>query len=228
MRILKILTANFEKEGPGINKNDPQKEGFSLFLEILILRFWDIIKLNLIFILYCIPIVTIGPALGAMTSITISMIQRKHIYIFSDFHKAFKSNFKQSFIAGIITIITIVILSYSLAYYYKLAQNSYFFYSIFFFCFFLSVFVGLAWLYVYPLIATVHLSLKDIFKNSILLSIVCFKNTLLGALVYWLIVCFNVLFFPLALPFYILLSFGILSFIGSFATYKGIKTFIIK
>lgn len=135
MRILKILTANFEKEGPGINKNDPQKEGFSLFLEILILRFWDIIKLNLIFILYCIPIVTIGPALAAMTSITISMIQRKHIYIFSDFHKAFKSNFKQSFIAGIIYIITIVILSYSLAYYYKLAQNNYFFYSIFFFVF---------------------------------------------------------------------------------------------
>ncbi len=82
MNIIKMFSANFEKEGPGINKNDPEKEGISLFLELLTLRFWDIIKLNLIFLIYCIPLVTIGPAIGAMTSITMSMIQ-KNIFISS-------------------------------------------------------------------------------------------------------------------------------------------------
>lgn len=228
MNIMKMFSSNFEKEGPGINKNDPQKEGIFLFLELLILQFWNIIKLNLIFLIYCIPLITIGPAIGAMTSITMSMIQRKHIYIFSDFHEAFKNNFKQSFLAGIITIIILVILNYSLIYYYNLALNNYIFYSAFFLCIFLSVFFGLAWLYIYPLISTVQLSIKDIFKNSALLPIVCFKNTFFGALIYWLIIGINILFFPLTLPFYILLSFSFLSFIGSFATWKGIKTFIIK
>ena len=79
---MRIFSPNFEREGPGIKKDEPSKEGISLFFQLFVARFWDILKLNIIFIVYCIPIVTIGPAFGALTSITMSMIQNKHIYIF--------------------------------------------------------------------------------------------------------------------------------------------------
>ena len=36
------------------------------FLYIFLIKVWDLVFMNLLFILCCIPIVTIGPALSAM------------------------------------------------------------------------------------------------------------------------------------------------------------------
>ena len=77
-----IFSPSFEREGPGVKKDEPSKRGISLFFQLFIMRFWDILKLNIIFILYCIPIVTIAPAFSAMSSITMSMIRNKQTYLY--------------------------------------------------------------------------------------------------------------------------------------------------
>jgi uncharacterized membrane protein YesL len=225
---MRIFTPNFEQEGPGVEKNEPLKEDMPLFFQLFFMRFWDIIKLNFVFLLYCLPIITIAPALGAMTSVTMSMVQRKHIYIFSDFREAFKENWKQSLISGFISFTAFAFLSISLLYYLRLAQEKHVFYFVFFLCLFLAVLLGLSLLYVFPLITTVSLSINDIFKNSILLCIVCIKDTLFGVLVYALIIGFNIFFFPLTFPLFLLLTFSTLSFITCFITLTGINKFIIK
>jgi uncharacterized membrane protein YesL len=194
----------------------------------LITRFWDILKLNVLFILYSIPIITVGPAFGALTSITMKIVQKKHIFIFSDFHEAFKLNWKQSLICSLIGLIVFFLLISSIFFYFNLAQSNSKFYIILFFCLFLIILFGFAWIHVYPLITTVSLSLKDILKNSVLLSIVCFKNTFLGTLVSGMILGFNVFFLPLTFPLYLLITFSLLSFIASFTAWEGIKKYIIK
>ena len=226
---MRIFSPNFEHEGAGVKKDEPSKEGISLFFQLFVARFWDMLKLNIIFIVYCIPIVTIGPAFGALTSVTMSMVQNKHnIYIISDFNKAFKANWKQSIICSFIFSPIFTLLGISLQFYFKLSQENSIFYAIFFICLFITVLLGLAWIYIYPLLTTVSLSIKDIFKNSIFLSIVCLKNTLLGALVYIIILGINIFFFPLTFPLFLISTFSILSFITSFASWPGIKKFIIK
>ena len=225
---MRIFSPNFQREGPGVEKDSPSKEGISLFFELFIARFCDILKLNIIFIIYCIPIVTVGPAFGALTSITMSMIQRKHIYIFSDFHQAFKSNWKQSLICSFIVTLTFTLFGASLFFYYKLAQQQPIFYCIFFVCLFITVLLGFACIYIYPLLTTISLPIKDIFKNSIFLSIVCLKNTLLCALVCGIFLGINIVFFPLTFPILLIFTFSMLSFITSFATWPGIKKFIVK
>lgn len=225
---MRIFSPNFEREGPGVLKDEPPKEGISLFFQLFIMRFWDILKLNIIFILYCIPIVTIVPALSALTSITMSMVQNKHIYILSDFQKAFKDNWKQSVMCSFIICFIFTLLGISLVFYFRLSQEKTIFYAIFFLCLFITILLGLAWLYIMPLITTVSLSLKDIFKNSLLLSIVCLKNTLFGSLACAIILGLNIFFFPLTFPLFLIFTFSILSFTTSFATWPGIKKFIIK
>lgn len=225
---MRIFSPNFTREGPGVDKNESQKKGILLFFELFISRFWDIIKLNILFIIYCIPIVTIGPAFGAMTSITMSMVQNKHVFIFSDFHEAFKANWKQSLICSLISAILFILINISIPFYFRLAQSNSLFYTIFFFSIFITVIFGLSWLYIYPLLTIVSLSIKNIFKNAILLSIACFKNTLLGALIYWTILGINMIFFPLSLPIILLLTFSLLSFISSFTTLNHIKKYIVK
>ena len=225
---MKIFSPNFHREGPGVDKNEPEKKGISLFFYLLLNKFWDILKLNMVFILYSIPIITIAPAFGAMTSITMSMVQNKHVFIFSDFHEAFKLNWKQSLACGIINTIMLVLLSTSILFYFKLSQNNTNLYIILFLCIFITMLFLLASLYIYPLISAVSLSLKDILKNSFLLSIVCFKNTLIGALACGIILGLNIFFFPLTVPLFLFLTFSLLSFISSFTTWGGIKKYIIK
>ncbi|WP_026887225.1 YesL family protein [Clostridium beijerinckii] len=225
---MKLLTPNFDREGPSVEKDEPEKEGIHLFFELFTMRFWDIIKLNCIFVLYSLPIITIGPALGAMTSILMAIIQRKHTYIFSDFHEAFKNNWKQSLVGGLIILITFSFLGISLFFYLKLAQEKPIFYLIFYLCLFITILLGLASMYIYPLLTTISLTLKDVFKNSILLCIVCIKNTLLCELACVLILGLHIFFFPISFPLFLILTFGMLSFISSFTAWIGIKRFIVQ
>jgi uncharacterized membrane protein YesL len=225
---MKIFSPQFMREGPGVNKNEPSKEGISLFFQLFFTRFWDMIKLNIIFIIYCIPIITIGPALSALTSINISMIQRRHIYILSDFHKAFKANWKQSLICSFICTFIFTLLGVAIFFYFKKAQENTIFHPLVFICLFITILLGLASLYIYPLLSTISLSVKDIFKNSIFLSITCLKNTLAGALAYGLILGINLVFFPLTIPLILIFTFSVLSFISSFTAWSGIKKYIIK
>lgn len=225
---MRIFSPNFVREGPGVEKNETQRKGLLLFSHLLISKFWDILKLNILFIIYSIPIITIGPAFGAMTSITMSMVQGKHIFIFSDFHEAFKANWKQSLICGLLNSMVFILLNISVPFYFKLSQDNYMFFFIFFFLLFISLLFALTWLYIYPLLTTVSLSIKDVFKNAFLLSIACFKNTLLGSLICWAILLINIILFPFSFPFILIFTFGFLSFIVSFTTWSGIQKYIIK
>ena len=64
-----------KKDTPGIAKDAPQKKGFARYFEILWREFFPLIKLNLLFIISCLPIVTIPAALTAMNRITVTMVR---------------------------------------------------------------------------------------------------------------------------------------------------------
>ena len=80
------------------------------FLYIFLMKVWDIVLMNLLFILCCIPIVTIGPSFSAMYTCTLKMRKGNHIGTLKTFFRAFKQNFKQSFIVWIGTLVVSFIL----------------------------------------------------------------------------------------------------------------------
>ena len=223
-----IFSPNFQREGAGVEKNEPPKEGLSLFFDLLTSQFWDLMKLNIIFIIYCIPIVTIGPAFGALTSITMSMVRKKPILLLADFHAAFKNNWKQSFVCGFLSCFLFSLLYYASVFYYKLSQENSILYAVFFLCIFMSILLLLAWIYIFPILTTISLSIKAIFKNSLLISIVCLKQTLLGALAYGLILIGTIIYLPLVFPLIFIITFSLLSFISSFTSWSGINKYLIK
>lgn len=51
---------NYSKPGRGISKDEPAKTGIALYLDILLRRFWNIITLNLIYIIFSIPAIVIS------------------------------------------------------------------------------------------------------------------------------------------------------------------------
>lgn len=67
-------------------------------------RLWDVIVLNFMWILFSIPIVTIGASTVAAYSVCLKMVDDEEGYIARSFVKAFKQNIKQGIIIGIITM----------------------------------------------------------------------------------------------------------------------------
>jgi len=187
---------NFDKPGPGVDKHAPKKTGFALFKEIFFEKFWSFIPLSLLYILLCLPIVTIGFADVGLAYVTRNYARRKPVFLIADFFGAIKKNWKQALIVGIINLVITVALIFIMALDY-LNWNQSIVYPIGFVisgcC--LVVFSFLKY-YINMLIVTFRLSLFNLYRNSLLLSSVGLKENLIitGG-----IVCLYAFFF--GLPF---------------------------
>ena len=114
---------NYNKSGVGIAKNSEKKTGAKLFFDILWRKIWNIFQLNMIFWLFTLPLMTvpmalsinntliseiivvllivafvvlIGPAMAGMSRVMRMFIIEKHCFVFSDFMKGFRTNFKKA------------------------------------------------------------------------------------------------------------------------------------
>lgn len=68
-------------------------------------RLAELILLNGIFLIYCIPIITIGASTTALYSVTLKMVRNEESGVCSEFVHAFKKNFKQSTMIWIVLVI---------------------------------------------------------------------------------------------------------------------------
>lgn len=65
----------------------------------------DMVCLNVLWLICCIPIITIGASTTALYTIMLKMVRNEEGYIFRGFFKAFKSNFKQSTVIWLILLL---------------------------------------------------------------------------------------------------------------------------
>ena len=65
----------------------------------------DLFMLNVVFVICCLPVVTIGASLTALHYVTLKMARNEESYIIRSFFKSFKQNFKQSTIINLIMLL---------------------------------------------------------------------------------------------------------------------------
>jgi len=73
-------------------------------------RVADLLWLNLLYVICCIPIITIGPATTALYYVTLKMAKDEEGYITKSYFKSFKDNFKQAAVIWLIFLVIIVVL----------------------------------------------------------------------------------------------------------------------
>lgn len=88
-------------EGPGVEKGGPKPEGLRLLASVLGREWWELLKLNLLFIAFSLPLVTLPAAYLAMTCICVMMIEDRNVYLWRDFQSAFRAGFGKAGLAGI-------------------------------------------------------------------------------------------------------------------------------
>lgn len=72
-------------------------------------RMADIMILNIIFLISCIPIVTIGAAWTALSYVTLKMVRDEESYIVKSYFKSFRQNFRQATVIWVISLIAMLI-----------------------------------------------------------------------------------------------------------------------
>lgn len=85
-----------------------EENGFFLFMSWI----GDIVFLNLCFLLTCIPVITAGTALTALYTVTLKMAENQEGYVVRSYFKAFKDNFKQGMIVGVVLELILAVLGY--------------------------------------------------------------------------------------------------------------------
>ena len=69
----------------------------------------DLMILNVVVTICCIPIITIGASMTAMHYVLLKMARNEEGYIIKDFFKSFKQNFKQATIIWLIMLVFILV-----------------------------------------------------------------------------------------------------------------------
>lgn len=131
----------------------------------------DIIILSVVWSLLCIPIITIGPATTALYYATVKAIRRDRGYLFREFFKSFKQNFKRGAIAGVILTLIALFLGFDLFWAWmnmSALENS----SIL-----LGIFIALTIMficfsiYIFPILSRFEMTIKQLFKAAMFMSI---------------------------------------------------------
>lgn len=221
------LFNGYLKEGPGVRKDEPKKKAFFAFFDIYIKRFWKLIQLNMLYFICCIPIVTIGPATAGFTYVLRNYARDTHSFLYSDFFDAVKKNWKQSFCVSLIQLAMGVFLIFGISQY---EPGNTFFVIYFIIAVCINVIFTMMMFYVYPMIVTFKLSLRQIFKNALIFVSLGIKTNIITFFLCLLLIIPFIIGFMYFPAIFILLPLILLSTIGliiNFNVYPYLKKYII-
>ncbi len=273
---------DYNRPGPGVPKDAPPKSPFVVFFQILQRKFWNFIKVNMMFLVFnlpslilgmlamlylfpniipdamndpemlrsdimlkfilltimmCVPMVTVGPAQAGFTYIMRNYAREEHAFLWGDFKDTAKKNMKQSLIVSTINFFVTFCMLFSIrAYYVLISENQ------------IPQILGLIGasilgvmftifacmnMYIYPVMITFDLSIKNIYKNSLIFAVIKFLPNI-GILLLSAFIVF--LSFGMIIPFnpiigfipYFFLTISLIGFLTNFYAYPKLEKYIIS
>jgi len=265
---------DYNKPGPGVPKDAPPKARIIVFLEIFIRKFWNLVKINLMFNLFnipalvavlylsqfffrnfivpgdindsnrliyelltrfmlgavvlCIPVVTVGPAQAGFTFLMRNYAREEHAFIWWDFKDNALKNLKESMIICIIDLVAMFIMGFAINFYlnYKAGNILMSFASgllILTFIIFLMMH-----LYIYPMLVTFKLTVKQIYKNALVFAIIKFFPNLGILLLIALLLFVTMGLYPvIGIILYALITVSTTGLIINFYVYPKLKKYMI-
>ena len=197
------------------------------FLYIFLMKVWDIVLMNLLFILCCIPIVTIGPALTAMYTCTLKMVKGNHLGTLKTFFRAFKQNFKQSFAIWMGTLVVSFILWTN--YNFLKIQGGSVAEMLFYVTLVFAVILFAYSIYIYPVIAAFEGTVKMQLRNAFIFFMRKFGKTILMTLIWgfaFFITFWDTQLQPLYVFCWFFFLFSTLAYVCSHWLYKMFKPYL--
>lgn len=139
-------------------------------------KFWDLVRLNFMWLLFSLPVITIGASTVAAYSVAMKMVDDEEGYVARSFVSAFKANFRQGTVMGLVFLAA----TYAIYLDYEINRVSEEGSIILIVIGIVSVFVYVtAMLYAFPLLARYENGIVATIQNSMEISRRYFGRTLL-------------------------------------------------
>ena len=189
-------------------------------------------------VFYCLGalmLLTLGPVTCGLTKILRSIVKGEPVFFFQDFFETIRKNLRQSIIMGALDGVFLIMIVYDVLFFKTQVEygGSTFGNGL---MFWISVFIALCYLimrmYMYPLLITFRLSIPKILKNAFLFTFLSFGRNLLALVGIVFVLALNlmlaVIFLPLGIMLPIVLTFGVVMFIMTYAAWPKIDEVMIK
>ncbi len=147
-------------------------------LMVFLGRVADLLWLNLLTIICCIPIITAGASITAMHYVVLKMARDEDGYITKSFFKSFKQNFKQATVIWLLVIVVVALLAFD--YWYVLFSGymknpRYLFMGITA----AAIFVVCTLVYLFPILSHFKNTIKGTLRNAFFMSVLELPKTVL-------------------------------------------------
>ena len=180
-------------------------------------------------------LVTNGPFVSAVSYYFKNVLTGESAFK-DDIKKGFKDNWKKSIGATVISLIVTCVLLFNIGYYQNgpmsdgamgMAAKSFFFCILSYWC--------CMQLFVYPLIACVDLTFKEVYRNAAIMAVKNFPIALLvfvvqailfGFLPFMLVFTVGSIGYGITMLLYLLFSFGFIGYISMYLTWRAIQKII--
>lgn len=182
----------------------------------------DLIYLNLLTAICCIPIFTIGASMTALHYVLLKMVKNEEGYITKSFFKSFKENFKEATLIWLILFLAICVL---------IGDFVIFRYSQINFPGWLqavliavAILILFATMHLFPLLARFENNIINTYKNSLFMGILNLPKTVI-MMVCWAIPPVIIIFIPQILPIAFLLGISGPAFLNALLYKKSFQRF---
>lgn len=198
-------------------------------IHIFLNKLGDIIVANLLFLVCCIPIITIGPALTALYHCMLRTVKGNNNGTTKTFFRAFKENFRQSLIVwlGLLAVGFILFLNI------RFLQNTASVVSkpLFYISLGIAGLVIILALYIFPVIAAFANTTVNLLKNAYVFAFLHFPSTLAIAVITILPMFMtyrDIKLLPLYACCWFFFGFGLTAYVNSLLLYRMFKPFLEK
>lgn len=169
----------------------------------------DLVILNILYLICCIPIVTIGAATTSLYYVSLRMAKEEEGYVTKDFFRSFKENFKQS------TVIWLILLSIGIVVggeFILINRMEGSFVPVVQCIVYIGVLLfSFEFLYVFPVLSRFENTIKNTMKNALFISILQIPKTLV-MLIFCIIPIYLLLSSLKWLPLVVALGFSTVSY----------------
>ncbi|MBE6903846.1 MAG: DUF624 domain-containing protein [Ruminococcaceae bacterium] len=220
---------DYSKEGPGVSKNEPQKHRFFLFFDVYFRKFWKICILSMLYVVSCIPIVTIGAATAGFTYVLRNYAREEHAFLWSDYIDTAKKNWKMATVVFLIDIVAFILGFVAFSFYTSpdVALPGMLKTIALGLLLMVSIIYTFMHYYIYVLLVTFNVTFRQLYKNSFIFAIVGLWRNILITIILAILGLAIFLFFPLSIFVVFFVLAGTMGFIINFTVYPLIKKLMI-
>ena len=168
-------------------------------------KLYSLIMLNLLWIVFSIPIITVGPSTVALHRTMVHVINGNEVQLFAEFYQSFKQNFKRNMLAGLMVVGFGMLLLSSQNFYFEVGNQTS--QMIYYFYLFVVLLFALFLVYVFPVLGTYEGSIIELFRTSLFLAIKHLPMSILMVVIDFLIIYACQMMIPLVLVGVSLIAF---------------------